>query len=132
MSTRSCVWKPDALIVVMVSGYEPAVPASGVPAIVTTPALIDDVSPAGRVPAIDTVGVGIPLAEMVIAPLWPTRNTELPVMSTTVAGRVPVLDPGASQAETSPPYGSSVAPATVVPAGAVSGTDTPAVLVMVI
>ena len=71
------------------------------------------------------MGDGTPVAVMLIVPLLPTTNAVLPEIVRTEPGKVPVVDPGASQAETSPPYGCRVAPTTVVPVGAVNGTASP-------
>ena len=62
---------PAALITVTTRGYEPAVPAAGVPAMVTAPEDGVDVTPAGRVPVTNTVAVGVAAAETLTVPGWP-------------------------------------------------------------
>ena len=69
----------------------------------------------------DTVGVGMPAADMVSVLLWPTTNT-VPVAFSEVVGNAPVFGPEVSQAEDSPPYDSSALPPIVVPVGTVKGT----------
>ncbi len=58
----------------IVSGYEPPVPAAAVPVMVAAPGVAEKAKPVGSAPASDTVGVGAPVAAMLIVPLVPTTK----------------------------------------------------------
>ena len=129
----ACVFIPAALITVTTSGYEPAVPAAGVPATVAVPDGCRQCETGRQAHRLtNTLAVGVAAAETPTVPALPTTKLGLPVVVTTAAGTVPVLEPGVSQPLTSPPYDSRVAPVMIVPAGAVIGTEPPVVLVTVI
>ena len=122
MTCLVCVDAP--LTEVIVSGYEPEVPAAGLPVMTAAPGVAVNVTPAGSVPVREMVGVGVPVAVALIVPTLPTTNAVLPVTVRTDGVGVTVVVPELSHPLTSPPYDSSVAPAIVVPVGAVIGTAT--------
>jgi hypothetical protein len=73
---------PTPLLAVMVSGYEPPLPAAGVP--LRLPPLLS-VTPLGRAPASVKVGDGEPEAVTVKEPGEPTANVALLALVTTGA-----------------------------------------------
>src|SRR5262249_47650419 len=65
VSTKLCVVDPAPLVAVIVSGYVPPVPATGVPTSVATPLPVSvNVTPVGRAPLIVSDAAGCPEVEM--------------------------------------------------------------------
>jgi hypothetical protein len=68
-------FEPTPFAAVIVNGYDPPVPAAGVPASVAVPLpLLVKVTPLGNVPVLESVGVGNPVAVTVNVPAEPTVN----------------------------------------------------------
>ena len=78
-------------------------PTAGVPLIAAEPTPAVNTRPVGSEPATEMLGAGVPVAVMLIVPAWPTTNVVEPVTSSSEAGSVAVVEPGASQPDDSPP-----------------------------
>ena len=74
VSVKLCVGAPAVFVAFRVIGYEPPVPAAGVP--LNNPAVLS-VTPLGSVPVSVNVGAGYPLAVAWNEPAVPTVNVVL-------------------------------------------------------